>query len=78
MLKLPILRLIQYLKSTLKAGTGLMNGRWAADARLSQVLSDGYRKIRGDMKSYFFSAGYGEKSSVKFVTFGGNQRTNQS
>lgn len=67
-------------KSTLKAGTGLMNGRWAADARLSQVLSDGYIERSGvNMKSYFFSAGYyGEKSSVKFVTFGGNQRTNQS
>ncbi len=67
-------------KSTLKAGTGLMNERWAVDARLSQVLSDGYIDRAGvNMQSYFFSAGYyGENSSLKLVTFGGNQQTNQA
>ncbi len=68
------------LKNSVKAGTGLMHDRWAVDARLSQVSSDGYMDRAGvDMQSYFFStAYYGGKSSLKFLTFGGNQRTNQS
>lgn len=67
-------------KNTLKAGTGLLNNMFAFDARLSNVTSDGYiDRAWVDMKSYYFSAGYyGEKSTVKFLTFGGNEKTYQA
>ncbi|HEY5589905.1 MAG TPA: TonB-dependent receptor [Paludibacter sp.] len=65
------------LKQTVKASSGLINGHWAIDTRLSSVKSDGYID-RGsvDMKSYFVQAGYyGEKTTVKFITFGGTEKT---
>lgn len=65
------------LKETVKASSGLINGHWAVDTRLSKVESDGYID-RGsvDMKSYFFQAGYyGDKTSIKFITFGGVEKT---
>lgn len=65
------------LKETVKASSGLINGHWAVDTRLSKVESDGYID-RGtvDMNSYFFQAGYyDEKTSVKFITFGGKEKT---
>ncbi|MBN2765518.1 MAG: TonB-dependent receptor [Paludibacteraceae bacterium] len=67
-------------KNTLKAGTGLLHNKFAFDARLSNVKSDGYiDRALVDMKSYYFSAGYyGEKSTVKFLTFGGNEKTYQA
>lgn len=67
-------------KNTLKAGTGLLHNKFAFDARLSNVKSDGYiDRAWVDMKSYYFSAGYyGEKSTVKFLTFGGNEKTYQA
>lgn len=67
-------------KNMLKAGTGLINDHWAFDARLSNVTSDGYiDRAWVDMKSYYFSGGYyGESSTIKFVTFGGNEQTYQA
>lgn len=65
------------LKETVKASTGLINSHWAIDTRLSSVKSDGYIE-RGsvDMKSYFLQAGYyGEKTTIKFLTFGGSEKT---
>jgi iron complex outermembrane receptor protein len=64
-------------KATVKASSGLINNHWAIDARLSSVKSDGYID-RGsvDMKSYFIQAGYyGEKTTLKFLTFGGTEKT---
>ena len=67
-------------KNTLKAGTGLMSNGFAFDARLSNVTSDGYiDRASVDLKSYFFSAGYyAEKTTLKFLTFGGNEKTYQA
>ncbi|GAB1415266.1 TonB-dependent receptor [Paludibacter sp.] len=67
-------------KNMLKVGTGLMNDRWAFDIRLSNVKSDGYvDRSNADLKSYYFSGYYlGEKSSLKFITFGGAEKTHQS
>lgn len=67
-------------KNMLKAGTGLINDHWAFDARLSNVSSDGYiDRAWVDMKSYYFSGGYyGESTTLKFVTFGGNEQTYQA
>lgn len=65
------------LKATVKASSGLINGHWAIDTRLSSVNSDGYID-RGsvDMKSYYVQAGYyGEKTTLKFLTFGGTEKT---
>ena len=65
------------LKETVKASSGLINGHWAIDTRLSSVKSKGYID-RGsvDMKSYFVQAGYyGEKTTIKFLTFGGTEKT---
>ena len=65
------------LKATVKASSGLINGHWAIDTRLSSVKSDGYID-RGsvDLKSYFVQAGYyDEKTSIKFMTFGGTEKT---
>ena len=64
-------------KATVKASSGLINNHWAIDVRLSSVKSDGYID-RGsvDMKSYFIQAGYyGEKTTLKFLTFGGTEKT---
>ncbi len=67
-------------KNTLKAGTGLMQNKFAADARLSNVTSDGYiDRAWVNMQSYYFSAGYfGEKSTLRFITFGGREKTYQA
>jgi len=65
------------LKATVKASSGLINGHWAIDTRLSSVQSDGYID-RGsvDMKSYYVQAGYyGDKTTLKFLTFGGTEKT---
>ena len=64
------------MKKTLKVGSGLINN-FAIDARLSDLVSDGYiDRASVKMKSYFVSAGYyGDKTLVKFITFGGNENT---
>ncbi len=67
-------------KNTVKLGTGLMNDHWALDVRLSNITSDGYiQRAWVDMKSYYLAAGYfGEKTSLKFITFGGGEKTYQA
>ena len=67
-------------KNTLRLGTGLFNNMFIVNARLSGITSDGYvDRATVDMQSYYFSAGYyGEKSSLKFLTFGGKQKTGLS
>lgn len=67
-------------KNTLKVGTGLLENGFAFDARLSNVKSDGYiDRAWVNMKSYYFSAAYyAEKTTVKFLTFGGNEKTYQA
>lgn len=67
-------------KNTVKLGTGLINDQWALDIRLSNISSDGYiQRAWVDLKSYFISAGYfGEKTTLKFITFGGDEHTYQA
>jgi iron complex outermembrane receptor protein len=64
-------------KNTLKAGSGLLNGHWAFDARLSNITSDGYiDRASVAMKSFYFSGGYyGKKTILKAVIFGGVEKT---
>jgi iron complex outermembrane recepter protein len=60
-------------KNNVQFGTGLLNGRFTVDGRLSRISSDGYM-VRGasDLKSYYLAAGYRQKNTLlKFITFSG-------
>ena len=67
-------------KNTLKVGTGLLENGFTFDARLSNITSDGYiDRAWVNMKSYYFSAVYyADKTTLKFLTFGGNEKTYQA
>ncbi|MEZ5197982.1 MAG: TonB-dependent receptor [Bacteroidales bacterium] len=67
-------------KNTLNFGSGLINGKWAFDGRISAIQSDGYI-VRGwsDLKSYYISGGYyGEKSILKAIVTSGKEKTYQA
>ena len=68
------------LKNTVNAGTGLLNDKFAVDARLSKISSDGFiDRASSDLKSYYLSAGYyGKKNILKFITFTGYEETYQA
>jgi iron complex outermembrane receptor protein len=67
-------------KHTLKVGTGLMENKWAIDARLSMLKSDGFiDRSFSDLKSYFVSATrVWNHSSIKFNVFSGREQTYQA
>lgn len=64
-------------KETVKFGTGLLNGHWVFDGRLSHIGSDGYRdRAASKMWSYFGQGGYFYNTgSLRFISFGGRERT---
>ena len=55
---------------TLKAGTGLIDNRWAFDGKVSKITSDGYiDRASSDLGSYYLSGGYyGKKTIIKTIT----------
>lgn len=61
-------------------GTGLINGKWAVDGRLSSISSDGYvDRASSNLRSYYISGGYfGEKTTVRAVHFSGQEETYQA
>ncbi|MPR34158.1 TonB-dependent receptor [Salmonirosea aquatica] len=67
-------------KHTVKVGSGLLNGKFTVDARLSQVASDGFvDRASSDLRSYYLSGGYfGKKSFVRLNVFSGKEVTYQS
>ncbi len=67
-------------KNNVRFGTGLINGKFAFDGRLSRITSDGYvDRASSDLKSFYFSGGYyGEKTTLKFITFSGKEQTYQA
>lgn len=67
-------------KHTVKAGTGLINDKFAFDARLSKISSDGYiDRAFSDLRSFFVSGGYYSKRTlVKANVFSGKEYTYQS
>jgi iron complex outermembrane receptor protein len=67
-------------RNSVKAGTGLLNNRFAVDARLSKITSDGFvDRAFSDLKSFFVSAGYyGKNAVIKFNVFSGQEQTYQS
>lgn len=68
------------IKNTLNFGTGLMGDKFTIDGRASKLTSDGYiDRASADLSSYYLNASYwGKKSSVKFITFSGKERTYQA
>lgn len=65
---------------TLRAGSGLIQDRWAFDMKLSRIVSDGYvERASADLSAYYLSAGYhGKNSMLKVIAFGGKEITYQS
>ena len=59
------------------ASTGRIAGHWALEARLGKTTTDGYIDRSGtEGTSYFIQGGYfGENTILKFLSFGGKQRT---
>jgi iron complex outermembrane receptor protein len=67
-------------KTTVKAGTGILNKHFSLETRMSSIQSDGYLdRASSDLKSYFLSAAYiGKKSVLKAVVFSGKEITYQA
>ena len=68
------------LKTTIKAGTGLINNKFSLETRLSRITSDGFiDRATSDLRSYYLAASYvGKKSVLKAITFSGKEITYQS
>ncbi|MBK7946238.1 MAG: TonB-dependent receptor [Flavobacteriales bacterium] len=65
---------------SVSAGTGLIDGRFSLDARLSSISTDGYvDRASADLKSYFMQAAWlGAKRSLRFIHFRGKEVTYQA
>ena len=68
------------LKTTIKAGSGLMGGKFTVDGRLSRIVSDGFiDRASSNLQSAYLSAGYfGAKSFMRLNYFVGKEKTYQS
>ncbi|MEQ8323482.1 MAG: TonB-dependent receptor [Vicingaceae bacterium] len=68
------------MKTTLLFGTGLMNGHWTVDGRLSGITSEGYiDRASSELFSYYLSTSYvSGKTSLKLLSFGGREETYQA
>jgi iron complex outermembrane receptor protein len=67
-------------RHNVEAGTGLINGKWAMDARLSKLSSDGFiDRATSDLKSFYVSGGYyGKNTNAKHNIFSGKEVTYQA
>lgn len=67
-------------RNTIKAGTGLIGNHFVIDGRYSTIVSDGYiDRASVDMRSYYLSGAYmNDNTVIKFITFGGKQKTYQA
>ncbi|WP_433895544.1 TonB-dependent receptor [Sphingobacterium mizutaii] len=67
-------------KNTLKAGSGLINNKFAFNARLSRISSDGYvDRASSNLKSFYVDAGmYTDKHTLKATVFSGKEKTYQA
>jgi len=67
-------------KTSIKAGSGLINDHFAFDLRLSNIHSDGFiDRASTDMKSFFSSVSYSDKKNlVKLNVFSGHENTYQA
>lgn len=67
-------------KNSVRAGSGLIDGHYTIDARLSRISSDGFiDRATSDLKSLYFStAYYSERSSLRFNVIWGAEKTYQA
>lgn len=67
-------------KNTVNLGSGLINNRFTVDARLSKISSNGYvDRASSNLQSYYISGAYlNDKSTIRFNTFSGKEKTYQS
>ena len=67
-------------RNNVTVGTGLLNGKFAVDASLSKITSDGFvDRGASDLKSFFVSAGYFSANTIlKLTLFSGFEETYQS
>jgi iron complex outermembrane receptor protein len=68
------------LKNNFLVGTGLIDGKWSVDARISKISSDGFiDRGSADLFSNYLSAGYyGKKGILKFNIISGSEKTYQA
>ncbi|HEV7329564.1 MAG TPA: TonB-dependent receptor plug domain-containing protein [Flavisolibacter sp.] len=68
------------IKNNIRVGSGLLGNHFTTDLRLSQMKSDGYiERASTALRSYFFSAAYlADKTTLRFNTFSGNEKTYQA
>ncbi len=68
------------LRNNVRFGTGLINGKFAFDGRLSKISSDGYvDRASSNLKSFFVSgAYYGKSTMLKLNIFSGKEITYQA
>jgi iron complex outermembrane receptor protein len=68
------------VKNTINMGTGLLDGKFSFDGRLSRIYSNGYiDRASSNLQSYFLTgAYYGKNTVIRFVTFGGTEHTYQA
>ena len=70
----------QTVRNSVEFGSGLVNNKFVFDGRLSSITSDGYiDRASSDLKSYYLSGAlYEGKNTLRFITFGGRERTYQA
>jgi iron complex outermembrane receptor protein len=70
----------QTRKHTFSFGSGLLNGHWSFEGRVSKINSNGFiDRAAADLSSYYFSGGYQtDNTLLKAVIFGGKERTYQA
>lgn len=68
------------IKNTVNAGTGLLDGHFSLDGRLSRIHSNGYiDRAKSDLKSLYLSAAwYGKNSTIRANVISGHERTYQA
>lgn len=64
-------------KETVRFGTGLMDGHWTIDGRLSNIGTDGYLdRAEASLNSYYLQGGFfNRNTSVRMILFGGKEKT---
>ena len=67
-------------RGSIALGTGLINNKYTIDGRYSVVKSDGFiDRGSADLSSYYLALGrVTDRSSLKFITFSGSERTYQA
>ena len=67
-------------KNTVKAGSGLINGHFTVDARLSKISSDGFiDRATTDLSSFYVSGAYiTDNTSIRVNVLSGKEKTYQA